>query len=411
MAVETMRHIVARGDARGQRARPLRIGLDVSWTEGTPTGTGMYTLELVRALLARDHENTYYLYFKDPIARGSALWELDAPNAVKRVVGIRSTTVRNQALAYWLYRDRIDLFHSTGFFLPYAWLGKKVVSILDVNYLRGMRDWLSVGAWGPFLSLLVQTPLSAHASRAVVTLSEFAKQDILHYLRVRSDKVHVIYPSIRTSLTQTPPTGRLEGVLSGLERDRYILFVGTVTAQKNVERLIEAFAGVLDRWRRERGAGEALRLVLAGRSYGSYVKDTLRPLCQRLGCEDQVLFTGYVSDQDIRTLYAGARCVAVVSKEEGFGLPIVEAMTCGAPVVTSTTSSMPEVAGNAALTVDPADTAAICHALAELCLNDALRQELRRRGFARARQFSSEQAAEALLGLYQRVATSRRPAG
>lgn len=386
--------------------RRWRIGIDAVWAGGTPTGTGMYTLELVRALIQQDTYNTYYLYFKDPDSHANALWEIDAPNVVKRVVAISSNNLRTQVLARALYRDRIDIFHSTGFFLPYAWLGRKVVTIHDVNAFRFARNWWRPGTRLSWLTLVLQIPLSAWASRRILTDSRYAAQDIQRFLRVPSRKIDVVYLGVRSSLQVDVAPVVIRNVLQRYGLSDFFLFVGVMSPQKNLERLIQAFARTLTH-RRATQPNTTLRLVLAGKDDGPYTEQVLRPLARSLGCEEHVVFTGYISNEDVSALYASACGVAQVSEGEGFGLPIIEAMTFGTPVVVADTSATAEVAGDAALLVDPWQVDAIADALIQLCENAQVRLSLGQRGRARARLFRWDSAAQQTLQVYTRALGKR----
>lgn len=380
--------------------RPARIGIDVGWMSSEAIGTGVYTCELVQALLRHDTVNTYVLYFRDARASENPLWQLAAPNVEKRVVGPRVTNLRTQALAYHLYRDQIDLFHSTGFFLPYLWFGKKVVTIHDVNYLRFGYNWRDLGLRAKRLSLLLQTPLSARVSRKIIAVSQFGATDIVRYLHVSPAKVHTVPNGVRSMMAERPSDEDMARLRQRFALDRYVLSVGVLAPQKNLERLIRAFA------RLPRDDTAPLKLVLAGRNeglYADYANGTLRPLVAALGLQDAVVFAGFVTDAELRALYAGAICVAQVSEGEGFGLPIVEAMASGTPMVSADTTAMVEVAGDASLRVDPLDIGAIAAALARLCTDEPLRALLRRRGLQRASLFTWEHAAEQTLAVYRAV--------
>jgi glycosyltransferase involved in cell wall biosynthesis len=355
----------------------------------------------VRALLRHDAHTNYYLYFRHAGAEDNALWVCDAPNLTRRVVPLASANLRNQVLAYHLYRDRIQLFHSPGFFLPYAWVGPKVVSIHDVNFLRHARHWWRPGKRGAFLSLLAQTALSARVSARVLTVSQSAAQDIQRYLRVRASKIAVVPNGVRTTLKPSLPPVQVADMLHRYQLEDYMLFVGVISPTKNLERLVRAFASAAARRAAATPGARAPKLVLAGKSNSPYTDRVLRPLVSSLGCEREVVLTGYVPEDDLNALYLGARCVAQVSEGEGFGLPIVEAMHCGAPVITSTIAATAEVAGDAALLVDPTDTAAIAEALSRLCEDEALRLALRERGFRRAQTFTWDRAAQLTLAAYR----------
>ena len=180
--------------------------------------------------------------------------------------------------------------------------------------------------------------------------------------------------------------------------NEYLLSVGSLEPGKNRQRLIRAYARL-----RERGLESPL--VIVGQPAWEYEAEY--ELVSRRGLSEHVTFLGYVPDEDMPALYSGASVFAFPSLYEGFGLPVLEAMACGAPVVTSQGSATQEVAGDAALLVDPRDTSAIEHAIDQLISNRWLRSDLRSRGFERAKKFTWERAARDTLAVYQIVAAQR----
>ena len=179
--------------------------------------------------------------------------------------------------------------------------------------------------------------------------------------------------------------------------DPYVLFVGTLEPRKNLERLLEAFS-------RARQAGRREKLVLAGQLGWKY--RGLLGRIERSGLASAVRLLGYVPDEDLPAIYNLASVVAFPSLYEGFGLPILEGMACGVPVLTSDRASMVELAGDAALLVDPTDVTALEGGLVRLLDDPELRRELARRGRGRAARFSWARAAAETVRLYERV---RRP--
>jgi glycosyltransferase involved in cell wall biosynthesis len=180
----------------------------------------------------------------------------------------------------------------------------------------------------------------------------------------------------------------------GLGEQPFVLAVGTLQPRKNYVRLIQAFAQLPPALRE-------VRLVLAGGR--GWLFDAIFTEVDRLGLRERVLFPGFTDDADLPALYSAARVLAYPSLYEGFGLPILEAFACGTPVVTSTASSLPEVAGDAALLVDPTDVEALTGALNTALADEAVRAELVQRGRERVRLFGWEKAARELVGVYEKV--------
>ena len=179
-----------------------------------------------------------------------------------------------------------------------------------------------------------------------------------------------------------------------------MLYVGTLQPRKNLARVIEAFARAA-----AAPAFAGLQLVLAGKK--GWLYDDLFAQVERMGLAGRVLFPGYVDDADLPALLSGALAFVFPSLYEGFGIPVLEAGACGVPVITSNTSSLPEVAGDAALLVDPHDVDAIAEAMTRLVTDEALRAELSRRGLANVQRFSWEKCARETLAVLLEAGSSK----
>ncbi len=377
----------------------MRIGIDVSWAQGPASGTATYVAGLVEALVRVAPQHAYVLFTRDPARYGPALPGLDGPDVTRVAVDAPLTNLRQQVtLPAALRRQRLDLYHSPAFFLPLAlplvWRGPTVVSMFDLNFLRLRENWRP-GRRATYLSLALQVPLAAHQATRLITLSHASARDITRLLRVPPRKVAVV-PAAPRAIFRQPP----DPALVAEARRRYgpfLLSVGVLAPQKNLERVLRAVARV------SHADGGATRLVLAGRPAGGYADTVLRPLAASLGLAERVMFVE-PTDDELRALYHAAVALVFPSLVEGFGLPIVEAMACGCPVVTSTISSMPEVAGDAALLVDPRDAEALAAALSRLLTDPALRSELRERGLTRSARFTWDAAARHTLRVYDEAA-------
>jgi len=372
----------------------VRIGIDVSWAQMGLSGTATYVAGLVEALTRVGDGHEYVLFTRDATRYGPALPALDRPTIVRVAVDAPLTNLRQQVtLPLALRRQRLDLYHSPAFFLPMAlpllWRGPTVVGMFDVNFLRLRENWRA-GRRAVYLSLALQVPIAARQATRIVTLSESSARDITRLLRVPPRKIAVV-PAAPRDLFRAPPD---EGAVARVRAryGRFFLSVGVLAPQNNHARVVAAFARLDE---------PDASLVLAGRPAGDYAETVLRPLARDLGVADRVVFAGATSDEELRTRYHAALALVYPSLGEGFGLPIVEAMACGCPVVTSIISSMPEVAGDAALLVDPRDDAAIAAALRALLRDPALRDSLVARGRARAALFTWDEAARGTLRCYE----------
>ena len=246
---------------------------------------------------------------------------------------------------------------------------------------------------------MLETPLAAASSDRILTDSEFSKASICRLLRTPQEKVAVV-PLAPDDFFDTAPSADDIAAARELTGAReLVLSVGVLAPQKNLQTVIRAFAasGI-----NARGA----RLLLVGSDRAGYA-DTLRAVAREGGVEDAVLMPGFVSREILRALYHEALCIVLASHGEGFGLPLVEAMACGAPVIAANRQSLPEVVGDAGVLFEPSDVDALAGALRRMHEEPAFRSELSDRGRRRRTQFSWRSAAEATAAIYDELATRR----
>ncbi len=281
----------------------------------------------------------------------------------------------------------IDVFHGTNFLLNHpVQRAKRVVSIHDLTVMLYPQ-------WHPANRLRAMHAglrASAEVADHIIAVSRSTKADIVAHLGVDPDRVAIVPLAVDASFRPLPRE-EIEAALAplGLVPGGYLLFLGTIEPRKNLGRLLDAVLAA---------GGDVGPLVLAGAD--GWGNETLRPRLDALIARGRVLALGYVPEALRVTLLAGARALVYPSLYEGFGLPPLEAMACGAPVITSRVSSLPEVVGDAALLVDPLDVDALAGAIKDLWQDAALRADLRARGLARARTFTWEATARLTLDVY-----------
>jgi glycosyltransferase involved in cell wall biosynthesis len=292
-----------------------------------------------------------------------------------------------------LRRLRPQVLHAPGLASPLLWRGPTVLTLHDVAFLRVPEQMsrASLYYWR-----YVALPSARRASR-VVTVSHHARGEIARELHLPLERIETVYNSIGDQFTASIASESIERAraryrLSG----PYILFVSTLQARKNVSALIRAFERLAP-------AMPDVQLVLAG-GISANSEAIVRDAGQSPAAA-RIRLTGRVDYDDLPALYAGARVFALPSKQEGFGLTMIEAMACGTPVVANNASCLPEVAGDAALLVDADDAAAFAAALGRVLEDEALRQTLVARGFQRAAQFRPERCARQMLEVYERAAS------
>jgi glycosyltransferase involved in cell wall biosynthesis len=226
-------------------------------------------------------------------------------------------------------------------------------------------------------------------------VSEASKRDILRYFRMPERQIEVIYNAIDDRFWGQPDAAEISRVGERYRlNDPFVLYAGNIKPHKNLERLIEAFHLM----RQDSSHLANVQLLIIGDEISKYA--TLRRAVHRHKLHKHVRFFGFVSDQTLAALYRLANVFVFPSLYEGFGLPPLEAMASGTPVITSNVSSLPEVVGDAALMIDPYDPAAIADAMRRVLETPELREELQRKGLARAREFSWERSIARVREIY-----------
>src|SRR3954471_20939255 len=296
-------------------------------------------------------------------------------------------------IPYALQREGVTLFHAPHYVLPPLVRCTSVVTIHDCIHLMfpqylPNRMAFSYAKWS--------ISQASKCATRVMTVSESSKRDILRFVDTEPDKIDVIYNAYDERFAIEP---REEDVVRVRERyqltDEFVLYAGNVKPHKNLERLIDAFAIV-----RKRGL-DHLKLVLIGDEISKYT--ALRRAVHQHQLHKYVRFLGYLPEETLAVMYRLAGIFVFPSLYEGFGLPPLEAMASGTPVVTSNVSSLPEVAGGAAVLVDPYDPQAIADGIYSVLTDEQLRREMVHNGIARAGQFSWEQSVRRVRQIYGEV--------
>ncbi len=367
----------------------MRVGVDGrEFKRHTRTGIGRYLTEVLRAASRAGWTCVVY-------GDTATVFEWALPGVSFRVLPGRWTQWWDQvSLPRALAADRVSVLLSPYYKRPLVAPCPVVLTIHDLFFIGypGRRRPLYD------LAMTALARLYARRASAIVADSEHSKRAIVARLGIAPAKVTVIPVALGAEFGPEPLTDAVKlryGIASP-----YILYVGNFMPHKNLPRLLSAYAALPGTLR----AGHAL--VLAG---GDRVgRPPLEALAARLGVSDRVMFPGLVHDRDLPALYAGAAVFVLPSLEEGFGLPALEAMACGAPVVASNRGALPEVVGDAALIVDPDAEAEIAHALARVLSDAPLARDLGSRGRARAQLFAPERTAERVVALLRDVSEGRR---
>jgi glycosyltransferase involved in cell wall biosynthesis len=333
----------------------LHVGLDATYTlDPSPSGVALYSREIAFGL-ARAHPDSRFTFYFRP-HRFFKSFHMPLPSNASRS----------------LIPPIGSLFHGLNQRLPRLHSGPAVATFHDLFVLTG--EYSTPEFRKRFADQARHA--AAHAD-IVIAVSEFTRGQVIALLGVQPDRVRVVHHGIRKLHfpTATP-------------REKVILNVGAIQKRKNIARLVEAFEAVDPSW----------RLVLIGSSgYGAaeiHARIAASPAAERISV------LGYVTPEELAGWYARAAIFAFPSLDEGFGMPVLEAMAAGTPVITSTHSALPEVAGDAAMLADPEDTGALVHALRRLTEDEDLRAQLSQLGMERAKLFTWEKAVEETWTVY-----------
>jgi glycosyltransferase involved in cell wall biosynthesis len=340
----------------------LKIALDATYSLGPNlSGVGVYSRQILNGLSAA-HPKAGFLYCYRP-HRFLPSFREDLPRN-----GSRRLLWKN-------WPRNADLFHGLNQRIDFRYR-RTVATFHDLFVLSG--DYSTPDFRARFAA---QARAAAGQSDLIVAVSQFTAGQLEQLLKVDPARIRVIRHGVR------PPPRRL----STIHREQMILFVGAIQRRKNIARLVEAFEGVATGW----------KLVLAG-SFGFGAGEALQRI-ERSPRQGDIQVLGYVPEQALEELYQRASVFAFPSLDEGFGMPVLDAMARGVPVLTSNVSAMPEVAGDAALCVDPGDARSISEGLWKLTNDSALRADLTQRGLERSAGFSWPKAVEGTWKVYQEL--------
>ena len=364
----------------------LTIGIDISQIV-YQTGVSRYTVQLVKNLLKVDPENRY-VFYAGSLRLRSVIRSFYAEIKQRRTRLV--LTPFSPLLADWWWNrlrlfpietltGPLDVFHSSDWTQPKA-RAAKVTTIHDLTAIKFPKTHHPrvVRVHRRRLQLVKKE------CQLVITDSQATKKDLIN-LGFDPQKIRVVYLAASDDFKPVKDKSKIAAVLRryGIKRN-FVFNVGTLQPRKNLPRLIKAFK-LLQRQHPH------LQLVISGQfGWGEKVKPV-----------ENVVLTGFVPDQDLAVLYSAASCFVYPSLYEGFGLPVLEALSCGCPVITSNLSSLPEVAGDAALLVDPRRPAKIAEAIHRLLSQPTLRKKLSEKALSQAKRFSWEKTARQTLQVYQ----------
>lgn len=381
----------------------MKIGIDARLLYN-PTGIGRYTRSLFFEYTRRHYFSPNQLILFADRATFIEQQPLCEKNILKNISLVVSPCQRRILWTNWylpplLRQHNIDVYHGVcNFELPIRKVCRYVVTIHDLVPL--FFPELVPKKHLLFFRMFMKRV--AHTADLIITDSEHSKRDIVQYLKTPPDKIRVIYLGFDQHYQRVQDQNRIAQVLTRYGvRQPYLLFVGVIEPKKNLERLVEAYTLL----QTASTIPKETQLVIAGGE--GWLSERLHRNVQDSGLTQQILFPGFIPDDHLPALYSGAEAFVFPSIYEGFGLPVLEAMSCGVPVVTANVSSLPEIVGKAGIVVDPYQPEAIAQGIARVLSDRQLQEQMREKGYRQAQKFSWQRTAEETYQVYQEVYENR----
>jgi glycosyltransferase involved in cell wall biosynthesis len=366
----------------------MLVGLDGIPLASPKTGIGHYTFELACALAHTAPTDEFQLISPVPM---TALTKDDVDDLALNLKVVEA----RRRLSWWALglprygnKNQLALFHGTNYEIPVWSSFPKIVTIHDLSLM--LHGETHPGA--VVRRAKRRLPLMAKAATMIITATESVKREICEHLRVEPGKVAVTPYAARSQFRPASSAGATEVKKRLGVDDEFVLFVGTIEPRKNLITLVKAFAELL------RTTDLSPQLVIAGKE--GWLTGELFSYIARSHIKERILFLGYVSDKDLAALYSSCRACVYPSLYEGFGLPPLEAMACGAPVITSRIPTIMETVGSAAKLIAPQDVEGLAESLTALLKDEDQRRQLSSAGLERAKEFTWEGTARATLEVY-----------
>jgi len=373
----------------------LRIGIDtLVAVPGEIGGTQTYLQKLIENLAKIDKENEYFLFVAP---WNKELFRVEQKNFRKVVCRIPAKPLflrvlyEQIILPFKVWRNKIDVFH-----FP-ASVSSLFLSCPSILTLHDITPLVSAKLIPPIPRYYWKFAYKFSTKRAdfIITISHSVKKDIAKFLAVPGEKIKVIYQGIKVRIPEIKNKTAFDLHQDEKDSFSYILWVGKMYTHKNLPRLLRAYSKLIKTWSIKH---QLVLCGLKGWGYSSFIKTV-----EELNLQDKVIFKGYVPDNELELMYLNSSLFVFPSLSEGFGLPILEAMSYGVPVITSNYGAMAEVADDAALLVDPYNIDEIAKAMYKVLTDKNLRENLIKKGLERAKQFSWKKTAKETLKVYKKA--------
>lgn len=373
----------------------MKIGIDIRYLSifTNKAGIYQYVYNLVSNLPLVDSHNEYTLL---STLRGFRGDRKIASQFLRRFPGrVSDLLLERLSIPIEFFMGMMDVFHGPCYFIPRCLRCKSIVTIHDIMTLRS-PEFLKPETVN-YYNKKIQA--SARRADAIIAVSNFTKEEIVDVLNIPDERVRVIYNGVSPVFHPVKERIKIEDVKAkyGI-KGNYLLFVGNIEPKKNIVTLIHACIAL---WNST--IYKYPLLIVGSKTCHLWHFEAVWKVVQQFHAEKDIIFADVVTNEDLPLLYSGAELFIFPSLFEGFGIPVIEAMACGTPVVASNRTSIPEIAGGAALLVDPLNVNEITEAMHRVLSNSQLREHLVEKGLEWVKNFSWEQTARETLKLYQEV--------
>jgi len=379
----------------------MHVAIDARMAQKPLSGPGRYAINLIRALSNLDNKNQYVVLqninLRERITRAEnfkTIWINHPPLSLRTIFWLRNI----------LEKEEIQIYHSLYFLAPLRVNYPRIITVHDLmaltfpDFFQGRSLPIKVYA-KIFTNAFLRSSIAC--SCRIITDSEAVRDEIIQWKPEYKRKISVVYPGVDSAFVKENNQKRFENIKGKFDlTKKVILYIGNTRPYKNLPRLIEAFKLL-----RIDNEGQYQLVIGGGESRNL---SFLKGLVYSLDLQNDVIFTGNLTDDEVKALMNVADIFAFPSLYEGFGLPPLEAMACGTPVVTSNAGALPEIVGDAALLIEPKNVNSLYLAMKRLLVDQHLRDTLIKKGFERVKLFSWEKTAIEILEVYKQVAKMKR---
>ena len=376
----------------------MRIGIEAQRIfRKKKHGMDIVALELIKALQLIDQTNQYFIFVKK--GEDSACISETANFKIVEVPGLTYADWEQIFLPMYIRNYNIDVLHCTSNTAPVLCTAPTIITLHDLIFLEKGKESGQLVNWYQQLGKIYRkyiVPTSIKNTRRIITVSHYEKERIANTLNIQGDKISVLYNAFGKHFTMPDDNNKLVEIKKKYSLpEQYIFYIGNTDPKKNMPNVLKAYV----KYAAENA--NHLPLLIADVS-----EKNLEFLLEKLELQKyrkDIQLTGYIYNSDLPLIYAGAKVFLYPSLRESFGIPVLESMACGTPVITSNTSALPEVAGHAALLVNPSNQDEITDAISNSISNESLRAGLIEKGFERIRDFSWSLSATNLLTIYKTI--------